>query len=118
MAIRTLTDKAPKGTPSKGDVFSMKSVLRNAVAQFGRPKGAVVGSDVAVLTLLSTPRVRFNVTVKLPGGTIRAGGVIGAVGQKIPVVGGTGAFAGVRGSSEVRRLKPDVALNIYRLQRP
>ncbi len=118
MSVRALTDKAPKGTPSKGDVFLERSELRNGVAQFGRPKGALVGSDVAVATLLDTPRLRITITVKLPGGTIRAGGVISVVGQKIPVVGGTGAFADVRGSSEVRRLDGDLALNIYRLRRP
>lgn len=119
VSVRALADKAPKGKPSKGDVLEEKSELRNAVAQFGRPKGALVGSDVAVATLLDTPRVRFTLTVKLPGGTIRAGGVIGMVGQRIPVVGGTGAFAGARGSSEVRRLDGQgLALNIYRLRIP
>ena len=120
VSVRALADKAPKGKPSRGDVFQEKSELRNAVAQFGRPKGALVGSDVAVATLLETPRLRLRITVKLPGGTLRAGGVIAIVGQRFPVIGGTGAFAGARGSSEVRRLDPDggLALNIYRLQLP
>ena len=119
VSVRALADKAPKGEPSMGDVFQEKSELRNAVAQFERPKGALVGSDVAIATLLDTPRVRFALTVTLPGGTIRAGGVIGTVGQRIPVIGGTGVFAGARGTSEVRRLDGQgQALNIYRLRVP
>src|SRR2546423_3132801 len=46
----TYRDRAPKG-PSKGDVISGASVLRNAVKQFGRPKGTVVGHDYETITL-------------------------------------------------------------------
>lgn len=52
---RTLVDRPPKGEPNKGDVEWAKSILSNAVPQFGKPKGATVGSDIATLTV-SWPR--------------------------------------------------------------
>lgn len=42
---RVVKDTAPKGTPNKGDVVYQRSALRNSVEQFGKPRGAVVGSD-------------------------------------------------------------------------
>src|SRR5262245_37911270 len=75
---RVLLDRAPKGA-SKGDKVWEKSNLRNAVAQLGRPKGALVGSDVAVATLISAARTRLEVTATLPGGKIRAAGTISDV---------------------------------------
>ena len=38
------TDRAPSGT-SKGDTIVYRNRLVNAARQFGRPAGAVVGSD-------------------------------------------------------------------------
>jgi hypothetical protein len=37
-STKLLVDRAPKGTQSRGDVVRTKSVLRNAVAQLGRPR--------------------------------------------------------------------------------
>ena len=50
-----LVDHAPKGYPNKGDVVRATSTMRNAVAQFGRPKGAVVGRDVSITTIVIPP---------------------------------------------------------------
>jgi hypothetical protein len=40
---KVLTDRAPTNETSRGDVIVVGSTLRNAVAQFGRPKGAAGG---------------------------------------------------------------------------
>lgn len=119
VSAKLVVDRAPKGL-SKGDKISETSSLRNAVPQFGRPKDALVGSDVAVMTLISAVRTKITVTVTLPGGTIRTAGTVSDDRQKIPVVGGTGVFAGARGMSDVQSLSADdrLALNIYRLRFP
>jgi hypothetical protein len=119
VSSKLVLDRAPKGL-SMGDRVSAKSRLRNAVSQFGRPKNALVGYDVAVFTFISAARVRVKVTATLPGGTIRSAGTVTDLNQTLPVVGGTGNFAGARGTSEVRSLAPsgDPALNIYRLRLP
>jgi hypothetical protein len=119
--VRVLVDRAPKGKPSKGDVVQERTTLSNAVPQFGRKKGAVVGSDIVNHTLTAVgppPKVSLKLTAKLPGGTIRATG--SGVSPTIKVVGGTGAFANARGTLEVRDHngpRPGV-LNTYRLQLP
>ena len=67
------TDKPPLGALSKGDVFRSDSLLRNAVVQFGKHKGAAVGRDTARGVLESN--------------TLR-------------IVGGTGVFARATGTCE------------------
>lgn len=119
VSYRMLVDRAPKREASKGDVLWAKAILRNAVAQFGRPKGAVVGSDTATFTLVSPTRLDVKVTVKLPGGTLRAAGRIrGPQSKTLRVTGGTGAFENARGTAEVRNISGERALNVYRLQLP
>ncbi len=112
-------DRPPQG-PSKGDVLSGPSILRNAVAQFGRPKGAVVGHDYEVLTLSSPTVGVANVRVYLPGGTLRVKGRINASASAgtIQVVGGTGRYANARGTSYIRDLSGRRSLNVYHLQIP
>ena len=73
---KVLVDRAPKQF-SIGDVIQAKSTLRNEVAQFGRPKGARVGTDVATFAVVSRTRGHVKVTTTLPGGTLRAAGRIG-----------------------------------------
>jgi hypothetical protein len=121
--LRTTVDKPPKGVPNKGDAVREESVLHNAVAQFGRPKGAPVGSDVGIYRVTATNPVRMSVTViaRLPGGTLR--GTAQVAGNTVPtirVVGGTGAFANARGTGDVRPYsgRPRGVLNIYRLRLP
>jgi len=112
-------DLVPKHRLSRGDTASIGSILRNAVPQFGRAKGAVVGSDRAVFTVLSPPWSSVKVKVRLPGGTLLVQGRvrIGQLRAVVPVLGGTGRFANARGSCEVRSLL-DRSINIYRLRIP
>lgn len=121
-SVSVVRDGAPKGEPNKGDVIRARSTLRNERAQFGKPKGAVVGSDVGTYTLLSATLGDVKVTVKLPGGTLRAAGRIrdGVPNQTIRVTGGTGTFAGARGTLATSPLNAsgNRALNVYRLQLP
>ena len=120
MSYRLLVDRAPKQELNRGDVIWQKSVLRNAVAQFGKPKGALVGSDTGTYTVVSLTQGDVKVTTRLPGGTVRAAGRTGRERvQVIRVTGGTGDFANARGTVEVRSLGSDTrALNVYRLRLP
>jgi hypothetical protein len=120
-ALEVVKDRAPTNVLSAGDVIRARSTLRNAAAQFGRPKGAVVGRDVGVVTLVSSTEGNVKVTTSLPGGTIRSSGKDTPVpNQSLRVIGGTGTFAGARGVLEVRTLdlRSRRALNVYRLQLP
>lgn len=110
-------DRPPKGRTNKGDVTYVRSTLRNQVAQFGRSRGAVVGSDHAVSTLLSARTALAKVSVKLPGGTLRLRGKVDITRTTgaLSVVGGTGAFAGARGTCSVHDLQ-DSSINVYRLR--
>jgi hypothetical protein len=65
--IKVLVDRAPKGTASKGDVLWAKSILSNAVYQFGRP-------NVSTFTVAAPPAGDVKVGATLPGGTIRVAG--------------------------------------------
>lgn len=70
---KRIVDRAPEFVTSKGDVVVVNSLLRNAVAQLGRPKGAVVGGDSATFTVLTTRQADLSVEMSLPGGTLWAG---------------------------------------------
>ena len=119
-----LRDQPPKGLSrgeaSKGDVASGTTILRNAVAQFDKPKGAVIGRDSYVFTFTSPTRALIKVEAKFPGGTVRAQGRASVVVAPITiaVTGGTGDFAGARGTSESRSLSGGRSLNVYRLRLP
>jgi hypothetical protein len=121
--VRLLVNRPPKDFGDVGDKLQVKNRLRNAVAQFGRPRGALVGSDVQTVTVNSvTPtRVRMTVAVTLPGGTLRVAATLTSNRQALlPVVGGSGDFAGARGTSDVIPINgvANSALNIYRLRLP
>jgi len=120
--FKVLVDKPPKREYGKGDVISAKSTLRNEVAQFGKAKGAIVGHDVSTFTVVSATTGDVKLTATLPGGTLRAAGRIGQQEkvERIPVRGGTGAFAGARGVEETSALGASGlrARNVYRLQLP
>jgi hypothetical protein len=124
-ARESVTDKAPKelarGVASRGDVIRGTSVLRNAVRQFGKPSGAVVGRDSYSFTFVSPTEAVIAVRVVLPGGTLIARGRMRvSQGDRIvvTVTGGTGKFAGARGTGEARALSPNESLNVYRLRFP
>jgi Dirigent-like protein len=121
---QTVVDRAPKHVVSKGDVIVVTSFLRNAVAQFGRAKGVVVGGDSATFTVLTRTHAALRVEMSLPGGTLSAGGRVrlGAV-QTYAVTGGTGRFVRARGAGESRPLPNkwgggDRRVNVYRLRLP
>jgi hypothetical protein len=92
------TDVVPKGT-SKGDTIAMRDRLVNAKAQFGKKKGAVVGSDHGTMTFTGAHTARFSGTAVLPGGTLRLDGKVVPVtnGLVIPITAGTGRFAKAKG---------------------
>jgi len=110
------TDVAPKGVVSRGDRKAYRNVLENAVAQFGKPKGATVGSDSGTLTFTSAHTARYSGTTRLPGGTLIVRGPVKVVGTtlEVAVVGGTGRYASARGTLAVGP-GDKRALNVYRL---
>jgi hypothetical protein len=117
----TVVDQAPKHAVSKGDVIVVTSLLRNAIAQLGRPKGDVVGGDSAVFTILTSAQANLKVETSLPGGTLRARGRVrfGPL-QAYAVTGGTGRFAHAHGTGESRALGSNSSrrLKVYRLRLP
>ena len=111
-------DVGPKGA-SKGDTITYADRLLNAAAQFGKTKGARVGSDSGKLTFTSAHTATFAGKATLPGGTLTlSGAVIGLTngGLLIPVVGGTGVFDHVTGTLTVGAGDKRVP-NTYRLTR-
>ncbi len=109
----------PPRKASVGDRQLFTSKLLNARAQFGKPKGAVVGSDRGTVTLTSAMRANLRTVVKLPGGTLTVSGLLrvaGKGGVSTAVVAGTGIFAGAHGTLTIPApTGPKTALNIYRL---
>jgi hypothetical protein len=121
---RTIEDVPPKtvrsmGVWSKGDTLVGTSILRNFVPQFGKPRGARVGTSSFEDVALSSQMVREDGVARLPGGTVHVRGVV-PIGPtvKVPVVGGTGVYAEARGVVEGRHLANGVTLNVCRLQLP
>jgi hypothetical protein len=112
----TSHDVKPKG-PSKGDTVVYHDRLSNADAQFGKAKGAKVGTDQAVVTLVSPAVVTIVGKAVLPGGTLILSGHVNPLpngGLSVPVTGGTGAFAHMHGTLTVAPGK-DHVLNTYLL---
>jgi hypothetical protein len=87
--------------------MSGTSILRNQIAQFGKPKGAIIASDNHTQTITSPPRVRIKATVKIPSGTLRVEGQASITQRVItlPIVGGTGLYVGARDSCEAVRCR-------------
>ncbi len=109
-------DKPPRGL-SKGDRLLERSRLVNARKQFGKPAGALVGRDRALVILTSTRSGRVVGVATLPDGTIRFGGLIRLdAAESIPVIGGTGRYAKARGTLFVG--DGDAPLNTYHLRLP
>jgi hypothetical protein len=104
---------------TKGDTIRGTESLRNAVPQFNKPKGANVGTDRYVITTVAWQKITFDLVARLPGGTVHAHGE-GKVGSppKVPIVGGTGLYAGATGVAEGQHLANGEKLNVYRLQVP
>jgi hypothetical protein len=115
-------DLPPRNVVNEGDRVFVESQLKNAVPQFGQPKGSIVGVDYSAITYLSERQRLVSVQITLPGGGLRLRGRI-SVGEpsdviRIPVVGGTRDFAGATGVSEARSAEGSQTLNIYRLRLP
>jgi hypothetical protein len=108
-------DVKPNGA-SKGDTITYRDTLVNATTQFGRRKGAVVGSDSGKMTFTSAHTAVFQGKAILPGGTLILSGAVytTAAGLVVPVTGGTGAYAGMHGTLTVGSGKTRVP-NTYRL---
>jgi hypothetical protein len=103
---------------TKGDTIRGTEILRNAVRQFNKPTGANVGSDRYVIFAVAYQKVRVDFVTRFPGGTVHAHGVGKPGSGKVPVVGGTGLYAGATGVAEGRHLANGKKLNIYRLRIP
>jgi len=104
---------------TKGDTIRGTDVLRNALPQFDRPEGAVVGTDRYVKIAVASQTISFDFVASLPGGTVHAHaeGKIGSA-PRLPIVGGTGRYAGATGVVEGLHLANGKKVNIYRLQTP
>ena len=113
-------DAPPKG-PSKGDFVVIDDKLTNQVAQFGKKKGALVGTDHASETNIGNNRVIVDGIARLPGGTVHFRGELKVDKNGIaavPVVGGTGDFQSAKGTVAIANLTKDgkTALNVYSLK--
>jgi hypothetical protein len=112
-------DRKPKGT-STGDRVFQRNKLLNARRQFGKAKGAHVGSDEGTVTFTSAHTERYDGIARLPGGTLHVKGAVrplvgGGIG--IPVVGGTGRYRAATGMLYVGDGETH-ALNVYRITLP
>ena len=76
-------DTPPKG-PSKGDTVVYRDRLVNAVRQFGRKQGAVVGRDRGTMTYTSRSSARFDGVATLPGGDAQAAGPVQRARERRP----------------------------------
>ena len=104
---------------TKGDTIRGTDSLRNAVPQFAKPEGASVGTDRYVITTVAWQEITFDLVAGFPGGTVHAHAE-GKKGSpaKVPIVGGTGLYAGATGVAVGRHLANGKKLNVYRLQLP
>ena|SRR5690348_1050837 len=86
------TSNHPNGKKS-----SWTSLLLNATPQFGRPVGAKVGAEVGI-----SHGPQYVGGIKLPGGVLEYSGKVKHLphhaGIVVPVVDGSGVFAGVTGT--------------------
>jgi hypothetical protein len=115
------TDVEPKGL-SAGDRVRMTDRLYNLVAQFGKPKGAPVGTDSGTMTIRRGKQTaNFQGVARLPGGTMVVKGrvTLGRTPTTLTVAGGTGRYSRARGTVTVRTLDANGrASNIFHLTLP
>jgi hypothetical protein len=91
----------------------------NRRRQFNKPKGVDVGTDRYVIIGLALQKVRVDFVTSFPGGTVHAHGEGKRPSKpEVPIVGGTGLYAGATGSIEGQHLANGEKLNIYRLRVP
>jgi hypothetical protein len=116
----SVKEEEPAG-PSRGDTLVTTSRLENAVAQFGRAKGAVVGRDRGTFRFTDSVTGVADGVATLPGGTVRFHGVLRESDTgTIPVTGGSGRYTGARGTLTITNLGQGTlrASNVYRLTLP
>jgi hypothetical protein len=115
-------DLPPRNVQNKGDRVFVESQLRNAVPQFGQPKGSIVGIDYSTITYISSTKRLVSVQVTLPGGGLPLRGTLNVSNPralvKIPVISGTRDFEGATGYSEARSAPGQQTLNVYHLRLP
>src|SRR3954465_5665652 len=106
--IVSFSDKAPENKISPGDRIVSTSTLRNEVAQFGKPKGALVGRDRAAVTIVSDSDYDMNGYAVLPGGRVLFAGHVRSVGKPevVTVTGGTRAVPPAPGPTPASRPRP------------
>jgi len=97
------TPQPSKAAPPKvGDRIVFKDVMYNGAAQFGKPRGALVGRAEGVCTLMSAtkPEAQCMITAHVPNGELVVVGE-GDPGGKVvhyAITGGVGAYANARGT--------------------
>ena len=97
----------PQGDPNVGSRLILTKALYNRAPQFGRGKGARVGSVEVVCTVVSEARAQCTVTAHVPNGEIVAMGAMslsdkGLSSNRFAIVGGAGAYSGARGEVDSR----------------
>lgn len=101
-----------------GKKLSWSSQLFNETRQFGKPAGAKVGAEVGF-----SHGTQFVGGIKLPGGVLEYSGKVRHLprhgGIVLPVVDGSGTFAGVTGTytrSSGDQMHPNATIVVLRLQ--
>ncbi len=104
-SVTTIEDPhvVPHGShPRKGDFVDFRDLLLNrGRAQFGKPAGKAVAWDEGLIwyTSATTRTIKVLVTFPLIGTILYSGPLVDhAGGAVVPIVRGTGAFKGARGS--------------------
>jgi hypothetical protein len=114
-------DVEPKGL-SSGDRITSTDFLYNLVPQFGKPTGALIGSDSGTFTVRTGKAADFRGIARLPGGTIMVRGrlLLGSARSTLAVAGGTGRFSKARGTVSVTTVNASkgLARNVFRLTLP
>jgi hypothetical protein len=120
------TPHPPEGNP--GDIFSTTLRLYAVGPLFGKPNRAFVGTMLFSYTFQGscssagagcTGTTNLNTLTRLPGGTITANGAkisLGSLSYVVPILNGTGAFAGARGSISIA--PAGVAEDVYTIRLP
>jgi len=109
---RLAVDLPPKGKVNRGDVITARSILRNAVAQLGKPKGAVVGHEVATFDVVSPRKATIRIRLEASGRASTA-----PWHGPLTVSSGKGSFTGVSGTGTLRQFF-ERSTSVFRLQIP
>jgi hypothetical protein len=106
------------GYSQSGKSIRMTDKLYNLVAQFGKGKGALVGSDSGKLKQAGEMSASFTGIARLPGGTLNVRGrvILGEPVTNLTIAGGSGRFAGARGVVVIREMRGQGrASNVFHL---